>query len=125
MPDRLQQVYRIPRKAADGLGEDNLNAASLTLLQHPVKLHPLFRPSTGNRVIGKHASVFPLRVLLNQVAVIGNLGGKGVAESLCVPGHAGISRHPLSLQNRWLARFYFCYFHTCPPPLAGITTGFF
>ena len=78
MPDGLQQIHRVPRKPADGLREDNLDITRLTLLHQPEEFLSLCRSGAGNRVIRENTRIFPFGILLDQLAVIGNLRREGM-----------------------------------------------
>ena len=75
MPYSLQKVNRIPRKTLYRLGEDDVDFPGIRILYHFPEFVPPGRTSTGDPVIRIYPGVFPIRVTLDQRAVIADLCG--------------------------------------------------
>jgi hypothetical protein len=88
LPGNLHQG--VSRKAGDGLGKDQINLSKPCVLQHSLKVLPVFF-RTGNALIGINPNIFPVRPLLNQPAVITDLCREGVQHGVFPCGHTGVS----------------------------------
>ena len=109
MADCVQQVYGVPGKTLYALGEDDVNVPGLAFSQHPIELFALLSPGPGDAVIGKDASVFPFRILLDQGAVVAYLCGKRVLHPLGVHRHSGVGGNPFSLRKNRRCSLKFFY----------------
>ena len=76
MPYRVQQVDRVPGKALDRLREDDVDTASFGVRDHSVEVLALAGPRAGDTVVCIDTGVFPLGVLLDEGAVVADLGGE-------------------------------------------------
>ena len=70
----FQAVQRIPGKPADGLGNDHIDLTGCTSVNHAIKLCTLFRVGAGNAIIGEDTGQRPLRVALDQLRIMPDLG---------------------------------------------------
>lgn len=73
MPDGLEKVHGVPRKALDGLRQDEVDLAGFGIGQHAVEGVALCRPRAGNAVIGIYACIFPFGIFLDEAAVVTDL----------------------------------------------------
>jgi len=73
LPDVLKAVERVSGKSADGLGDDHVDIACHTFIDHSVEFVPLFCVGTGDTVICKDTCQFPFRILLNIFCVVRDL----------------------------------------------------
>ena len=73
LPDVLEAVERVSGKSADGLGDDHVDIACHTFIDHSVEFVPLFCVGAGDTVICKDTCQFPFRILLNIFCVVRDL----------------------------------------------------
>ena len=69
---RIEQGDRVSRKAADRLGNDHIDLACPTILEHSLELWAILF-GAGAIFISIHSNILPLIILLNHAAVIANL----------------------------------------------------
>ena len=103
----LEKVDRIPGKPLDRFCEDDIDFTRFRIFQHPLEILPLLDASPGDAVVRIDAGVFPVRVLLDQAAVITDLRRKGMLHPLRFHEDAGISCDFLTLLDYWYALFDF------------------
>ena len=96
---RFKEIHRIAGKPADGLGEDNVDPPGLAVGQHPLKLGSAFRAGAGDESVCVNSGKLPFGILLDKLAVIAYLGGKGMGQTIRFHGDPGIGRHPFSLRR--------------------------
>ena len=105
MPDGTQKVYGVACEALDGLGQDDVYLPGFGIFQHPQEFLPLLHPRPRDAIVGIDPGVFPVRVLLDEAAVITDLRRKGMVHPLRFHGYAGIGCDFLSLLQIWYASF--------------------
>ena len=90
---RLESVHRIPGKAGDGLGENEINLAVHGALNHLIKPVALLCVRPGNALVGKDLDELPGWVGLNIAGVEADLRLIAGLLFVLLGGDAGISRH--------------------------------
>jgi hypothetical protein len=103
----LEEVDRISGKPLDGFGEDDVDFARFRIFQHPLEILPLLDARPGDAVVRIDTGIFPVRVLLNQAAVIADLCRKGMLHPLRFHGDTGIGCNFLTLLDSGYALFDF------------------
>ena len=97
MPDGTQKVYGVTGETLDGFGQDDIYLPGFGIFQHPPEFLSLLHTRPGYAVVGIDPGIFPVRVLLDEAAVITDLRRKGMVHPLRFHGNAGIGCDFLAL----------------------------
>ena len=89
-PGVLDGVQGVAGKAGDLLGEDEVKAPGLPVLNHPVEILPLFGGGGGESLIDVAVHIGPAGIPADQVPVVLDLVAQGVQLFVGLAGHPGI-----------------------------------
>lgn len=65
----MERIYGIPGEAGDGFGQDNVDAATQSKIDHPVEVFPVLGIGAGNTAIRKHFYKLPVRIAFDVAGV--------------------------------------------------------
>ena len=96
IPDGLEQHHSIPGEPGDRLGDDEVDVPGAALGQQPLEILPVLL-CAGQGLVCVHPAVEPAWVVLDEAAVVADLGRKGVEHGVLAGGHSGVGRDPCCL----------------------------
>lgn len=74
MTNRGQQIDGVPSEAADGLGQHDVDFSCLTVSDQALELRTRRGAGAGDPGVHVHARVFPAGHVLDESAVVADLG---------------------------------------------------
>ena len=94
MPDGVQQVNRVPGKALDALGQNDVDLSCVAVSQKTIELVTVFCSDAGDAAIRIHPCILPFGMPLDQGAVVAHLRRKRVLHPRRFYGYSGIGGDP-------------------------------
>ena len=120
MPDSLEQVQCIPCETAHRFHKDDINLPCFTVGYHAVELRPFLGSCAGDTLVCVHPGILPVRVALDQLAVMADLCGKGMKHQFRFHRDSCISSHFLLLRQVFNWCWYLPDFCHCIDLLTSI-----